>query len=156
MIHNNHQNMERYEFSANAEQQLSYLFLQDFQQRYQNLMDSLAAYISLYDKYSNNFTTEETRLQKEVTLATIKSNLSPVVYMLEALNSDLKDDEVSIHIEKLKKLHDRIVHSKEISLDDLKEINAHLSYVISKLFLRPLMQKLPTKQNRMYGSVDYE
>jgi len=156
MVLNNRQNPERYEFSAFAEQQLSYLFLEDFQGRYRSLMDSLSVYIARYAKYSGNFMNEEEKLQKEITLATIKSNLSPVVYMLEALNSDLNDSTVKEHINALKELHDNIVHVDEISLEDLKKINSHISFVVSKLFLRPLMQRLPTKQNRMYGSVDFE
>jgi|GEM_PF-3184260 len=153
---NNYEDSGKFEFSANTEQYLSYLFLQDFQMRYQQLMNALGAYISHYDKFHSNFLSEEERQQKRVTVATIKANLAPVVYMLEAINNDTKNSTATVHIEKLKDIHKKIIQTEDIALDDLENINYHLSFVVSILFLRPVMQKLPAKSNRIYGSVDVE
>jgi len=146
----------KFEFSANTEQYLSYLFLQDFQMRYQQLMNALGAYISHYDKFHSDFLQEEERQQKRITVATIKANLAPVVYMLEAINNDTKNSTATHHIERLKKIHSNIIQSNDISLENLENINYHLSFVVSILFLRPVMQKMPNKSNRIFGAVDVE
>lgn len=147
---------QRYEFTAEAEQFLSYLFLQKFQERVDKLLDAIGEYLSKYQKLHSSFLSSEERILKEHLVSYIKANLAPVVYMLESINTHLKSNEAAMHIEELKKIHNRIIQADDIDLKTLDDTNMHLSTVVSQLFLRPILTKIPAKRERMFGPAEVE
>jgi len=146
----------RWEFKAEAEQYLSFMFLQIFLEKYNTLINAVGNYIAKYNIYSKEFIPDEFKAEKIHTIATIKAHLSPVVFQLEAINKDIQNDEAQKHLDELKRLHKEIVHADNIPFETLQKINEHLSKVVAVLFLRPIMMRIPTKKGRVFGTVEEE
>ena len=143
-------------FKYSAEEQVSLLFLEDFHRRYNTLLDAIGTYISRYSLLTSPFQTSETKKLKEQLLITIKANFTPVLFMLEAINSAVGNSDVKKLIDDLKELHNKIVASDEIELQDLITINEKISKIIAMLLLTPIVRPIASKLSRLKGAVEVE
>lgn len=148
------QDTGRWEFTAEAEQYLSFLFLQSFLEKYNALINAIGNYMAKYQVFHSHFLRDADRAEKMMTIAVIKANLSPVVFQLEAINKDLKNEEAREHLEALKRIHNQIVYEEDIPFETLQKMNEHLSKVVAILFLRPIMTKIPGRKGRIFGTVE--
>ena len=133
---------------------VSLLFLNDFRERYNKLIDSIGIYTSKYKILSSPFLPAHLREEKQRLIETIKSNFSPVLFQLEALAGD--DKRVKQLINELKIIHSRIILSDEISITDLIKINEKLSKIVAILLIGPAIRTVVERNRRLLGDVEVE
>jgi hypothetical protein len=141
-------------FSHEVEERVSLLFIEDFYNRYSELINAIGEYLSYAHLFKQQFKSKRVKELKEELVIKIKSNLSPVVLQLEAITEGIKNSAIESEFRVIKELYNDIILSDEIDENKLKQINEKLSKFVALLFLKPVIKYIPSFYTRLRGDVE--
>jgi len=129
---------------------LSYLFLQGFHQRYEELINAVSSYIANYKSFMTSFPTEEIRRRKQYFTEVIKRNFGSVIFTLETILSQLGEkNKFTKELEELKMIYrKKIIFLDTIPLEYLLLIQENLSKIAGALLLKSIIDYYSTQAEK--------
>lgn len=144
------------ELGWRTQEQVSFLFLERFIEKWDSLLKAVSSYMALWTKFRSSF--KEGRYEKleEQLIEVIKGNLVQVAATVEALNSQNRrpNQRVEDAVKAMKRIYEEIILADYITLKQLERLNSALAVVLAEQFLAPLMRWRGGVSERTYGRVE--
>lgn len=146
----------RFGIKVEAEEWLSYQFLDFFQRTYELALQAVGQYLAKYSSITGSFKSKSMKDEEERLAEIIKENLAPILEMVDAINAKKKSSDVGKRVAAMRTIFESMIDNKKIvDKQDLIDLNEHLNTIISDLFLAPIIFRLPEKRQKVIGDVEF-
>ena len=144
------------ELGWRTQEQVSFLFLERFIEKWDSLLKAVASYMALWTKFRSSFKEDKYDKLEEELIRIIKGNLVQVAATVEALNSQGKrpNPQIANAVKTMKDVYQEIILADYITLKQLEKLNSALAVVLAEQFLAPLMRWRGGVSERTYGKVE--